>query len=190
MQNILPVENVISKNYKRTSGKEAWRENLHYAVFAADKIRSTLGPRGAYKLVSYNRGPEQVVKVTKDAVAILDELAILYPPAIIVAESAKMQREEAGDGAGGFVVFLSALLKEADELLAMKIHANTIIHGYNLATIKALEIIEKQALHYDDVNRDILDVVDCDRQILSPLRSTIMEAYKLAAPTANSTRTL
>src|SRR5208283_5071566 len=181
MQNIIPMEKVISKNYKRTTGKEAWRENLHYAIFAADKIRSTLGPKGAYKMVTYNRGPEQVVKITKDAIAILDELAILYPPAIIVAESAKMQREEAGDGVACFVVFLSALLKKADELLAMKIHPNTIIHGYNLATNKALEIMEKQALLYNDVNQDILDTVDCDRKILSPpLRSLIMESYKLA----------
>jgi archaeal chaperonin len=56
-----------------------------------------------------------------------------------------MQREEAGDGVDTFVVFLSALLKEADELLSLGIHANTIIHGYYLATNKALEIIDKQA---------------------------------------------
>lgn len=181
MQNLLPIENVISKNYKRTTGKEAWRENLHYAIFAADKIRSTLGPKGAYKLISYNRGPEQVVKITKDAIAILDELAILYPPAVIVAESAKMQREEAGDGVACFVVFLSALLKKADELLAMKIHPNIITHGYSLATNRALEIMEKQSLPYSDVNQNILDVVDCDRKILSPLlRSMIMDAYNLA----------
>ena len=96
-------------------------------------------------MVCYNRGPEQVVKVTKDAIAILDELAIQYPPAVIIAEAAKMQREEAGDGVATFVVFLSALLKKADELLSMKIHPNTIIHGYHLATNKALEIIDKQA---------------------------------------------
>ncbi len=140
------MEKVISPNYKRTTGKDVWRENLRLAIFAADKIRSTLGPKGAYKLVSYNRGPEQVVKVTKDAIAILDELAIQYPPAVIIAESAKMQRQEAGDGVATFVVLLSALLKKADELFSMKIHANTVIHGYFLASNKALEIMEKQAI--------------------------------------------
>ena len=70
------MEKIISPKYSRLTGKDAWRENLRLAVFAADKIRSTLGPKGAYKLITYNRGPEQVVKVTKDAIAILDELAI------------------------------------------------------------------------------------------------------------------
>jgi chaperonin GroEL (HSP60 family) len=175
------METIISPKYKRTSGKDAWKENLRLAVFAADKIRSTLGPKGAYKLVAYNRGPEQVVKVTKDAIAILDELAIQYPPAVIVAESAKMQREEAGDGVATFVVFLSALLKKADELLSMKIHSNTIIHGYFLASEKALEIIEKQATAHKDIDLDILNTVDCKRSLLTPQMCTmIREAYPMA----------
>jgi chaperonin GroEL (HSP60 family) len=76
---MITMETIISLNYKRTTGKDVWRENLRLAIFAADKIRSTLGPQGAYKLVVYNRGPEQVIKITKDAIAILDELAIQYP---------------------------------------------------------------------------------------------------------------
>ena len=32
------MENVISSNIKRATGKEAWQEHLYYAVFAADKI--------------------------------------------------------------------------------------------------------------------------------------------------------
>lgn len=176
------METVISPKIKRTTGKEAWRENLRLAIFAADKIRSTLGPQGAYKIVSYNRGPEQVTKVTKDAIAILDELAIMYPPAVIISESAKMQREEAGDGVATFVVFLSALLKKADELISAKIHPNIIIHGYHLATNKALEIIDKQATTPDGVNSDILDIVDCRRNLLtSHVRSMIREAYPLAS---------
>jgi archaeal chaperonin len=181
MKNIMPIESLISKNYKRTTGKDVWKENLRIAVFAADKIRSSLGPSGAYKLVAYNRGPEQVIKVTKDAVAILDELAIQYPPAVIISESAKMQRQEAGDGVATFVVLLSALLKKADELLAQKIHPNTIIHGYNLATHRALELIDQRSAAYGKSEGEILDVVDCKRNLLSPkIRSMIIEAYQLS----------
>ncbi len=175
------METIISPKYKRSKGKDAWRENLRLAIFAADKIRSTLGPQGSYKLVSYNRGPEQVVKITKDAIAILDELAIQYPPAIIIAESAKMQRDEAGDGVATFVVFLSALLKKADALLSSKIHANTIIHGYYLATNKALDIMDNQTIAHNGDQNDVLDIVDCKRNLLTPqIRSIIMEAYPLA----------
>ena len=175
------MESIISKNYKRATGKEAWRENLQLAVLASDKISSSLGPRGAYKLIAYNRGPEQVIKVTKDAIAILDELAIQYPPAVIVAEAAKIQREEAGDGVATFVVLLSALLRKADELFSMRIHANTIIHGYYLATEKALEIIDKEAISQKSIDSDILDIVDCKRNLLTPqIRSIIVEAYPFA----------
>ena len=176
------METVISPKYKRTTGKDVWRENLRLAIFAADKIRSTLGPKGSYKLVSYNRGPEQVVKITKDAIAILDELAIQYPPAVIIAESAKMQRQEAGDGAATFVVLLSALLKKADKLFSMKIHPNTVIHGYFLASNKALEIMDKQAVDQKGISNEVLNVVDCKRGLLTPqIRSMIMEAYPLAS---------
>ena len=175
------METVISPNYKRTTGKDVWRENIRSAIFAADKIRSSLGPKGAYKLLSYNRGPEQVVKVTKDPIAILDELAIQYPPAVIIAESAKMQRQEAGDGVATFVVLLSALLKNADDLFSKRIHANTIIHGYFLAQSKALEIMDKQAIIQKSMSNEVLEIVDCRRGLLKPqLRSMILEAYAAA----------
>ena len=181
MQNIITKKSIISKNYDRKTGKDAWRESLRIAVFASDKIRSTLGPNGSYKIVAYNRGPQQVVKVTKDAIAILDELAVQYPPATIVAEAAKMQREEAGDGVATFVVFLAALLKKADELFSMKIHPNIVIHGYFLATNRALETIDRHATSLNMADHDALDIVDCKRDILKPsMRSKIREAYALA----------
>ncbi len=181
MERVLTSENIISRSYERTTGKDAWRKNLRYAIFAADKIRTTLGPKGSYKMVTYNRGPEQVVKVTKDAVAILDELAIQYPPSVIISEAAKMQREEAGDGVATFVIFASALLKKADELLNMGIHPNTIIHGYSLATDKALEIIDRQAKAGSSGDSDILDTVDCERKLLTPqVRAMIRQAYPYA----------
>ena len=178
LEKVVSVNDIISSKYKCTTGKDVWRENLRTTIFAADKIRSTLGPQGSYKLVTYNRGPEQVIKVTKDAIAILDELAIQYPPAVIVSESAKLQREETGDGVAGFVIFLSALLKKADKLLSTKIHANTIIHGYHLATEKSLEILDRQAATANRQDTDILDLVDCKRNILTPqIRDMIRQAY-------------
>ena len=175
------METVISPKFERKSGKDAWKENLRLTFYAADKIRSTLGPKGAYKLVTYNRGPEKVVKVTKDAIAILDELAIQYPPTVFVAEAAKMQREEAGDGVATFAILLSALLKKANELLTNGIHANTIIHGYHLATEKALKILESQASTLNRQNGDMLDVIDCQRNLLTPyIRSMIRQAFSIA----------
>jgi hypothetical protein len=65
MNNVVTLDITISRKYQRLTGKDIWRQNLHQTIFAANRIRSTLGPQGAYKLVSYNRGPEQVIKITK-----------------------------------------------------------------------------------------------------------------------------
>lgn len=175
------MEKVISARISRLNGKETWRQNLRTVIYAGDKVRTCFGPKGSYKMVTYNRGPEQVIKITKDPIAILDELAIQYPPAVIVSESAKLQREEAGDGVTAFVVFLSSLLRKADELLFVGVHANTIIHGYYLAMNKALEILDRQALNIDGLGNKILDTVDCGRKLLtSNMCSMITEAYPFA----------
>ena len=110
-----------------------------------------------------------------------EELAIQYQPTVIVSESAKLQREEAGDGVTGFVILLSALLKKANELLSVGIHVNTVINYYRLATEKSFEILERQALSSNTQNIDILDTVDCERKLLTPhTRLIIRQAYPLA----------
>ena len=94
---------MFSPGQKHLKGMDAWRTNLRLTALAADQIRSSLGPNGAYKMVTYNRGPEKIVKVTKDAVAILQELAIQYPTLVVLSEAAKIQRQvEAGSIAAPF----------------------------------------------------------------------------------------
>ncbi len=73
------TERIISKDKGSLTAKDAWRQNLNLASLAAFKIGSCLGPNGAYKLVTYHRGPEVVMKVTKDALDVVDELGVQYP---------------------------------------------------------------------------------------------------------------
>jgi len=86
------------------------------ASLAAFKIGSSLGPKGAYKLVTYHKGPEMVMKVTKDSIDVVDELGIEYPAIMTLAEAAKIQRQHTGDGISTLLVLVSALLTEADKL--------------------------------------------------------------------------
>src|SRR5712692_8641181 len=131
---ILPATpQIFLKNRGILSGKDAWRQNLNLASLAAFKIGSCLGPTGAYKLVTYHRGPEVVMKVTKDAVDMVDELGVQYPAIKTLAEAAKIQREHVGDGVSTMLVLISALLAEADKLIEMGFHANTILRGYHEA---------------------------------------------------------
>src|SRR5437899_12090554 len=98
---------VFSKNFRRLQGKDAWRNNLELAALAAAKVASCLGPTGAYKLVTYHRGPELVTKVTKDAIDIVDELSVKYPAVKNLAEAAKIHQDEAGDRCSDLIVLVS-----------------------------------------------------------------------------------
>ena len=131
--------------YTHFKDTDAWRQNLNVAAMAADKIRSCFGPYGAYKMVVYNRGPEKVVRITKDPVKVLEELSIQYPALAIILEAAKMQREEIGDGVTAFTVLTAALLREANELFTKKVQLNIILEGNLKAKQKASEYIDNLA---------------------------------------------
>jgi chaperonin GroEL (HSP60 family) len=183
-QQILPATpQILLKNRGRLSGKDAWRQNLNLASLAAFKIGSSLGPKGAYKLVTYHRGPEMVMKVTKDPIDVVDELGIEYPAIMTLAEAAKIQRQHTGDGISTLLVLVSALLTEADKLIEMGLHPNTILDGYLKATEKSVAIINEIAKNVaKDLDEHLLEVVDCGRELLSRgLRRDLSEAISLVA---------
>src|SRR5256886_14919031 len=167
-QQVLPATpQILQKNRGRLSGKDVWRQNLNLASLAAFRIGSSLGPKGAYKLVTYHRGPEMVMKVTKDPVDVVDELGIEYPAIMTLAEAAKIQRQHTGDGISALLVLVSALLTEADKLIEIGFHPNTIIDGYLKATEKSVAIINEIARNpADDFDEHLLKVIDCGRELL------------------------
>src|SRR5437016_13127398 len=152
---------IFSKNFRRLQGKEAWRNNLELAALAASKLASCLGPTGAYKLVTYHKGPELVTKVTKDAVDIVDELCVQYPAVKTLAEAAKIHRDEAGDGVSTLLVLVSALLTEAQKLTEMGVHPVAILDGHRDAAQKSISIIGELATEYSGELQDsILQMVE------------------------------
>ena len=173
---------VFAPVYNHLKGTEAWRQNLNLTAMASEKIRSCLGPNGAYKMVIYNKGPEKVVRITKDAVKILEELSIQYPALTVIAEAAKMQREEIGDGVTAFIIFTSALLREANKLVSKKVHPNIVLEGYLKAKQKALERIDQLSKNLDELEKDeLLESVDCGRGLLTnELRRMLEEAAEIA----------
>jgi len=178
-QQILPATpQILLKNRGRLRGKDAWKQNLNLASFAAFKIGSCLGPKGAYKLVTYHRGPEMVMKVTKDPIDVVEELGIEYPAIMTLAEAAKIQRDHTGDGISTLLVLVSALLTEADKLIEVGFHANTILDGYLKATEKSIAIINEIAKNVaEDLDERLLEVIDCGRELLNKrLRKDLSEA--------------
>src|SRR5438093_8406362 len=135
---------------------------------APSKVAICLCPTGAYKLVTYHRGPELVTKVTKDAVDIVDELGVHYPAIKTLAEAAKIHRNEAGDGVSTLLVLVSALLNEAQKLTEMGVHPVAILDGYREAAKKSISIIDEIATEYSgDIQDSLLRVIDCGRGLLN-----------------------
>jgi chaperonin GroEL (HSP60 family) len=173
---------VIAPVYTHFKGTDAWRQNLDATAIAAEKIRSCLGPNGAYKMVVYNRGPEKVCKITKDPIKVLEELSLQHPTLTIITEAAKMQREEIGDGVIAFTIFTAALLREANKLVSKKVHPNIVLEGYLKAKQKALERIDKLSTNLEDPQKnELLRSVDCGRGVLTnDLQQMLEEAAKIA----------
>ncbi len=144
---------------------------------SAAKVESALGPRGAYKMVTFNRGPERIIKVTKDSVEMLKELEVQYPAVKTLAEAARLHREEVGDGVSTMVIIIAGLLEQSEKLMDKKIHPNVMLRGYLAATKEALAVIEKTAIVKGDSRNQILDVAECGRKLLTPdLRAALLEA--------------
>lgn len=134
-------------------------------------------------MISYNRGPELVVKVTKDGTEIMEELSVQFPAAKVISEAAKIHREHVGDGVSTFLILLAGLMREAERLKAAGAHPNVILHGYAEAARKAVEIIDAVAVAGDDTSLEaLLQLVDCGRGLLTKkLRGLVLEAVERAS---------
>jgi len=144
---------IMPEDMQRVIGKDAQRNNILAAKMVSDIIKTTLGPKGMDKMLV---SPTGDIIITNDGVTILREMQIEHPAAKMMVEIAKTQEKEVGDGTTTTVMFAGKLLENAEHLLDKKIHPTIIAKGYNLATIKAQEILKEIALRIDPENYDLL----------------------------------
>ncbi|NJD53109.1 MAG: thermosome subunit [Candidatus Methanoperedens sp.] len=138
---------ILKQGTEETRGDEAKRSNIIAARAVAEAVRTTLGPKGLDKMIT---DPAGLVIITNDGATILDEMKIKHPAAKLVAEVAKTQDDEVGDGTTTAAVLTGEFLKGAQELMEIGVHPTTIIHGYNLASHKSKEILSDVAVHSTD----------------------------------------
>jgi chaperonin GroEL (HSP60 family) len=170
---------VSSKNFEHISGKEAWHQNLLMADRILSSVSSCFGPKGMYKLISYNKGPEHVIKVTKDAVAIVDEFNIETPAMQVYKEAVRMQRHEVGDGVNEFVILCLELVKTAYELIEKGVHPLTVIDGYGIAHDICLDVIERNSVESPITLQEAILSLNCGRNSLnSNLCQSLAESYR------------
>jgi thermosome len=134
---------ILREGTTRNRGQEAQNSNIAAALAVANAVRSTLGPKGMDKMLIDSIGD---IVITNDGATILKEMDIEHPAAKMIVEVAKTQDDEVGDGTTTAVVLAGELLKNAEGLLAKKIHATVIAEGYRHAAIMAEKILNEIAL--------------------------------------------
>jgi len=134
---------ILREGTKQEKGRGAQLNNIMAARAISDAVKSTLGPKGMDKMLVDSMGD---VVITNDGATILKEIDVEHPAAKMIVEVAKSQDEECGDGTTTAVILTGELLKYVSELLEQKVHPTVITHGYKLASEKALEVLNHNAL--------------------------------------------
>ena len=150
--NVQPIF-ILPEDTKRTTGREAQRNNIAAAKMVAQVVRTTLGPKGMDKMIVDSQGE---ITVTNDGVTILQEMQIEHPAAKMVVEVAKTQEDAVGDGTTTAVVLAGELLKKAEDLLDQNIHPTVLAKGYRLAEVEAQKVLKNLAENISLENEDLM----------------------------------
>lgn len=98
--------------------------------------------------------------VTNDGATILKSIALDNAAAKVLVNISKVQDDEVGDGTTSVCVLASELLREAEKLVNQRIHPQTIIEGYRLASKAALAALEEAAFDHGYVHAVVNDAAD------------------------------
>merc|ERR1712218_59164 len=93
-----------------------------------------------------------------------------------MVDMSRVQDAEGGDGTTSGVVFSSELIREAEKMIEMRIHPQTIVAGWRQATKVARQALESSAKdHGEDAEKFRNDLMNIARTTLS---SKILNAHK------------
>ncbi|KAK2712243.1 hypothetical protein QYM36_011060, partial [Artemia franciscana] len=146
------------------------------AIAIGDLVKSTLGPKGMDKILVGMGRNEGVVEMTNDGATILKSIGVDNPAAKVLVDIAKGMDDEVGDGTTSVTVLASELLREAEKLIEMKFHPQTIISGWRKAVKAAKEALEKSTKNNSE-NQEAFknDLLNIARTTLS---SKILSQHK------------
>merc|ERR1712062_920323 len=146
------------------------------AMAVGDLVKSTLGPKGMDKILLGMGRNEGKVEVTNDGATILKNIGVDNPASKVMVDMSRVQDAEVGDGTTSVVVFSSELIREAEKMIEMRIHPQTIAAGWRQATKVARQALESSAKdHGEDAEKFRNDLMNIARTTLS---SKILSQHK------------
>ena len=141
---------VLKKGTESMKGKEQIISNIEACLAVVEVIRTTLGPRGMDKMIIGDNG----TTISNDGATIIKLLSIEHPAAKSLADVAKSQDNEIGDGTTSVMIFAGELLKEAKQFINDGISPQIIINGYWKALQLARKRLEECAITINDKSED------------------------------------
>jgi T-complex protein 1 subunit beta len=106
--------------------------------------------------------------VTNDGATILKSIALDNAAAKVLVNISKVQDDEVGDGTTSVCVLAAELLREAEKLVNQKIHPQTIIEGFRIASAAAYKALEESAVdHSQDPEVFRADLINIAKTTLS-----------------------
>ncbi|OZC07840.1 T-complex protein 1, beta subunit [Onchocerca flexuosa] len=156
---MLPVQ-ILKPNAQEERGEGARLSSFVGAIAIGDLVKSTLGPKGMDKILLCGEGESQQVQVTNDGATILKSIGVDNPAAKVLVEISMTQDSEVGDGTTSVTVLAAELLKEAERLIAARIHPQIIIAGYRRALKIAQDALRSSAKTSNpaDMRDDLLKI--------------------------------
>ncbi|CDR95601.1 t-complex protein 1, alpha subunit, putative [Babesia bigemina] len=148
---------------ERITGKEVRSRNVLAVQAIANVLRSSLGPKGLDKMLVDDVGD---VTISNDGATILKQLEVQHPAAKMLVDLSDLQDQEVGDGTTSVVLLAVELLRRANDLANMGIHATSIIAGYKMAIRECVKYIKEHlSKRMSDLGEDV--VVNIARTTLS-----------------------
>lgn len=130
----------------QSQGKGQLLSNISACLSVVSTVATTLGPRGADKLIVDERGN---ATISNDGATIMKLLDVVHPAAKALVDVARSQDAEVGDGTTSVVLLAGELLKESRSFVEDGVSPQIIIKGYRRALQLALGKIEEIAIHID-----------------------------------------
>ena len=141
---------VLKKGTENTQGKEQIISNIQACQSVVEIIRTTLGPRGMDKMIVSDGS----TTISNDGATIIKLLSIEHPAAKSLADVAKSQDNEVGDGTTSVMILSGELLKEAKQFIEDGMSPQVIINGYWTALNFAKEKLGECAVTIDDKSEE------------------------------------
>jgi len=160
MSSFNPI-NVLHQGAEEERAETARLSSFVGAIAIGDLVKTTLGPKGMDKIL-YSMSKNSDIQVTNDGATILRSVGVDNPAAKVIVDMSKVQDDEVGDGTTSVAVLACELLREAEKLIAQKIHPQTIIQGMRKATKVAVAELESAAIdngsNPDKFREDLMNI--------------------------------